>query len=466
MSKQKQMMWIRLTRPIFHGSVIALLYQIAYIIRQYTDLIPWLQLRIPIINSTELFIYSIVSIITFFIVGVIKKRYELVSPSPSSTKVFLSVRSQRTAIMTCLWYFGQGFLFQQGISRLIILWIATSTLLILPIIDSIRRSLYIGFMKQFTNSILILYRDSEQAKDILNHIKPPSYYTLQKEVFSWQLSHHIQEDIVLLVWSYTQDELQYIIDHIRLQNKQLYHISDHHFLEDIVYTPSKIGGLRAVRYQASHLEWRASIIKRLCDILLSAIGLILLSPLFVIVAILIKIDSPGNVFYVQDRVGKNNKSFPFIKFRSMYTHLSVGKDYGGAQAEKVYQELINSDNNVRKGELAKIQNDPRVTKIGKLLRATSIDELPNLFSVLQWDMSLIWPRPHLPSEIANYKPRQKRVLSIKPGITGYAQIHGRDELSFDEEATKELEYIQNRSLWLDIYILFATVGVLFGGRGK
>jgi lipopolysaccharide/colanic/teichoic acid biosynthesis glycosyltransferase len=81
-------------------------------------------------------------------------------------------------------------------------------------------------------------------------------------------------------------------------------------------------------------------------------------------------------------------------------------------------------------------------------------------------MSLIWPRPHLPSEIANYKPRQRRVLSIKPGITWYAQIHGRDSISFDEEASKELEYIQNRSLWLDLYIIFATFGVLFWGRGK
>ena len=150
----------------------------------------------------------------------------------------------------------------------------------------------------------------------------------------------------------------------------------------------------------------------------------------------------------------------------MYTHLSVGEGYGWEQADTLYQDLVNSHANIRKGELPKIKDDPRVTKVGKFIRATSIDELPNLFAVLQWDMSLIGPRPHLPSEIENYKPRQRRVLSIKPWITGYAQIHGRDTLSFDEEATKELEYIQNRSLWLDIYIIIMTFWVLFNGKGK
>ena len=150
----------------------------------------------------------------------------------------------------------------------------------------------------------------------------------------------------------------------------------------------------------------------------------------------------------------------------MYTHLSVGSWYGGQEAEQLYKDLVNSHANIRKGELPKIKNDPRVTKVGKFIRATSIDELPNLFAVLKGDMSLIGPRPHLPNEIENYKARQRRVLSIKPGITGYAQIHGRDTLTFDQEATKELEYIQNWSLWLDVYIIIMTFWVLFGGKGK
>ena len=234
----------------------------------------------------------------------------------------------------------------------------------------------------------------------------------------------------------------------------------------MIYTHTKFAGIIALRYTSSQIEWWAAITKRIVDITWSLIGIIITSPILLITALAIKLDSKWPIFYRQERVGKNGEHFLFTKFRSMYTHLSVGSWYGGQEAEQLYKDLVNSHANIRKGELPKIKNDPRVTKVGKFIRATSIDELPNLFAVFKGDMSLIGPRPHLPNEIENYKPRQRRVLSIKPGITGYAQIHGRDTLTFDQEATKELEYIQNWSLWLDIYIIFATFGVLFGGRGK
>ncbi len=106
--------------------------------------------------------------------------------------------------------------------------------------------------------------------------------------------------------------------------------------------------------------------------------------------------------------------------------------------------------------MPKIQNDPRVTKLGRILRKTSLDELPQLFQVLVGSMSLVGPRPHLPNEVEKYEPRMRRVLSIKPGITGYAQVFGRDSLPFEEEAKLDLHYIQNRSIFMDIYVIFAT----------
>ncbi len=130
----------------------------------------------------------------------------------------------------------------------------------------------------------------------------------------------------------------------------------------------------------------------------------------------------------------------------------------------MYEKLIQSDANTRKGILPKIDNDPRVTRVGKFLRKTSLDELPQLFSVWIGTMSLIGPRPHLPKEVEQYQAWQKRLLSIKPGITGYAQVFGRDSLDFTEEAKLDLYYIQNWSLWLDIYVLFTTFGVVFKGR--
>ena len=183
-----------------------------------------------------------------------------------------------------------------------------------------------------------------------------------------------------------------------------------------------------------------------------------------IIALAIKLDSPWPVLYLQKRVGKNTTPFTFIKFRSMFTHLSVGENYGGEEAWKLKEELMNSEQNVREWVLQKIQNDPRVTKVGRVLRKTSLDELPNLFSVIWWDMSLVWPRPHELFEVEQYKDWQKRVLSIKPGITWYAQIFWRDQLSFDDEATLDLYYIQNRSMFLDLYVLLATLRVVFLDR--
>jgi len=453
-------------RPLLHSIVIALIYRWAYHIRLNTSWFRGIDISTPWVATNELIIYTCISIILFVSIGIIKKRYDLIGIGLSSIQKFLSVWGQRTIVVTCLAYFGQGSLFLHGISRFIILEVAGASLVIIPIIEWIWRWFYKSRIQQFSHTVLILSHDQSQSDDIIDQLSLPSYYDIHKKKFSWQFSWEIKQDIVILVWSYTQDELQYFIDLIRLQNKELYHIWDNYFLDDVIYTPSKIGWIQALRYTSSQIEWRAAIIKRWCDIIGSVIGIIITSPIMIITSIAITLNSKWPVFYTQERVGKNGKHFQFTKFRSMYTHLSTGKDFWGKDAEKIYTDLVNSHANIRKWELPKIKNDPRVTTVGKIIRATSIDELPNLFSVFIWNMSLIGPRPHLPSEIANYKPWQRRVLSIKPGITWYAQIHGRDTLSFDEEASKELEYIQNRSLWLDIYIIFATFWVLFWGRGK
>lgn len=145
----------------------------------------------------------------------------------------------------------------------------------------------------------------------------------------------------------------------------------------------------------------------------------------------------------------------------MWTHLSTGPAYGGQDAQQLYEQLIHSEQNVRVGILPKIANDPRVTPLGKRLRKTSLDELPSLWSVLIGDMSLVGPRPHLPREVEQYAEWHQRLFHVKPGITGYAQLYGRDKVPFDEEAKLDLRYIQHRSIRLDIYVLFATLKVIF-----
>lgn len=466
MKKYKSILLIHLSRLLLHGIGIAFIYRWAYYIRLSAHTLRNIDISTPWIATDELLLYSCISIVLFIIIGIIQKRYDLLGIGLISIQKFLPVWGQWTIIVTCLAYFWQWSIFYHGISRFIILQVAGASLVIIPLLEVLRWWFYQTRIQKFSHSVLILSHDQSQSDDIINQLILPRYYEIHKKKFSWQFSWEVKQDIVILVWSYTQDELQYFIDLIRLQNKELYHIGDNHFLKDVIYTRNKIGGIQALRYKSSQIEGRASLIKRCFDLVWSIIGTILTSPIMIIAAIAIKLTTPWPVFYSQERVGKNGNNFKFIKLRSMYTHLSIWDEFGGKHAETLYKELVNSHANIRKGELPKIKNDPRVTHVGKFLRATSIDELPNLFSVITGDMSLIWPRPHLPSEIQNYKPRQRRVLSIKPWITGYAQIHGRDSISFDEEASKELEYIQNRSLWLDFYIIFATFWVLFGGRGK
>ena len=193
-----------------------------------------------------------------------------------------------------------------------------------------------------------------------------------------------------------------------------------------------------------------SVTKRLIDIVGSLCGIILLSPLFLIVAILIKLEDPkGKVFFAQERNGRYPKTFKMYKFRSMVHN-----------AEELLKDLM--DRNEQTGPVFKINDDPRITKVGKFIRKTSIDELPQLFNVLKGDMSLVGPRPPIPHEVEQYNSYQMQRLAVKPGLTCIWQVSGRNNIGFDEWVEMDIEYIKTRNLWLDIKLIFKTVGVLFG----
>ena len=204
------------------------------------------------------------------------------------------------------------------------------------------------------------------------------------------------------------------------------------------------------------------VIKRLIDIVGSALGLVLLSPFFLLVAIMIKVDSRGPIIYISKRLGRGYL-FTLYKFRSMKFEYCVGPEYGGANAEKIYQGLITAQN-ARHGPVPKIANDPRVSRLGKWLRRFSLDELPQLYNVLKGDMSLVGPRPHYPHEVANYAKHHRKVLAIKPGLTGLAQINGRSDLDFEEEVRLDRYYIEHWSLWLDLRIISRTLITIFERR--
>lgn len=193
--------------------------------------------------------------------------------------------------------------------------------------------------------------------------------------------------------------------------------------------------------------------KRTLDILGSLVGLLLLSPLFVVIAIAIKWEDPkGSVFFSQTRIGKDEKPFRIYKFRSMC-----------ADAEDKLKDVM--DRNFISGAMFKIKDDPRITRVGKFIRKTSIDELPQFFNVLKGEMSLVGPRPSSPMEVSQYTRYDKQRLSVTPGCTGLWQVSGRNNIGFKEMVELDLSYIGKKSIWYDIGILLRTVVTVLTSKG-
>ncbi len=193
-------------------------------------------------------------------------------------------------------------------------------------------------------------------------------------------------------------------------------------------------------------------IKRFFDICLSSAALVVLSPLLLVIAILIYLEDKGPVIYSQTRIGKDGRAFKLYKFRSM----CVDAD----EKLKDLQEL-----NERDGPVFKIKNDPRVTKVGKFIRKTCIDELPQLVNIIKGDMSIVGPRPPLPNEVEQYNSYQKQRLLVVPGLTCYWQIQKGEETTFDEWVELDLKYIKERSILLDFRLILLTFKVILSGKG-
>jgi len=213
-----------------------------------------------------------------------------------------------------------------------------------------------------------------------------------------------------------------------------------------------LGGIPMIGVRDITIGRTQGLLKRSMDVFVSLTGLILLLPFFALLALLIKLDSDGPVFFTQIRVGKNENLFACYKFRSMRQ---------GAEAEQEQLRALNEAD----GPIFKMRDDPRITRMGRILRRTSLDELPQLFNVLMGHMSLVGPRPAPPSEVQRYQPWHKRRLEVAPGLTGLWQVSGRSELSFDEMVLLDLYYIEHWSPMLDVQIMLRTFPKMVTGEG-
>jgi exopolysaccharide biosynthesis polyprenyl glycosylphosphotransferase len=214
-----------------------------------------------------------------------------------------------------------------------------------------------------------------------------------------------------------------------------------------------IGQFPTIPLHCGKVPEMALVLKRTMDIVFSSLVLIVCAPLLLAIAVSIKLDSPGPIFYSSERIGKKGRVFKCMKFRTMV------RDAETKRADFLHM-------NERDGVLFKISNDPRITKLGRFLRKYSLDELPQFFNVLVGDMSVVGPRPPIASEVKEYKLSHLRRLDVTPGITGLWQVQGRQDPSFDSYISLDVTYIENWSLWLDLKIVLRTIAVVFAGTGS
>jgi exopolysaccharide biosynthesis polyprenyl glycosylphosphotransferase len=223
-----------------------------------------------------------------------------------------------------------------------------------------------------------------------------------------------------------------------------------------------ISGIPIIVLKGTPLEGWGSVIKRLVDVFISALALIILSPIFLLTALLVKLSSKGPVFFHQPRAAGLGQ-FECYKFRSMYYEMSEGTASGDKLRAQIEKQ------NSRNGPFVKIKNDPRVTPIGKFIRKTKLDELPQLWHILRGQMSLVGPRVHMVKEVDHFRENYKQIFTIKPGATGLTQITqatDNPEISFEQEIELDAFYIENWSIWMDFYIIFKTILILLGSKSK
>jgi len=260
-------------------------------------------------------------------------------------------------------------------------------------------------------------------------------------------------DEIFFTASFEHDMMQNALEFARVQGIDLRIIPD--MYDGLAWNSSieYIGLFPTIPLHRGHVPELALIFKRAFDVVFSLIFLILSSPLLLVIAIAVKLDSPGPALYRSERIGKKGRVFRCIKFRTMV-----------ADADKLRSKLAHM--NERDGVLFKISNDPRITRLGHFLRKYSLDELPQFINVLSGDMSVVGPRPPIASEVREYKLSHLRRLDVTPGITGLWQVQGRQDPSFASYVSMDVNYIDNWSIWLDFKIILRTIGVVFAGTGS
>ena len=471
MKKYRPDIFLIIARPILDIIGVFSAFWIAYYLRSVTDGIPFVQLRIPYINEAQFAPFVFAGIIIWLIIFTRAKLY-----SHIKRPIFEEIR--RVITYGFFWFFvfigfvylTQGFLFFKEIPRLMIfytLFLATTfSVVFRSILHHLTQKLY---QKNFFEKEKILIIQSRKNEEIIFNIEKNDAEYIFIDISETQKIENLVRkgdiDAMLLTsGEFGDPNLENVISLAKIYGVKCAHPRVMPHMKHFSREESFLAGIPVVTLSTISITPWEAILKRIIDIFLAIFFIILTLPIMIIAYIGIKIeDSSGPVIYRNRRIGQNGKIFSLFKFRYMYWKYSTKEDYlkeGETDEAIAFEEDLKQKNNGREGPLYKIQNDPRKMRFGSMLERFSIDELPQLFNVLMGNMSIVGPRPHQPREVALYDESDKQVLTIKPWITGMAQVYGRDKNTFKEEVLLDTYYIENYSIFLDIIILFRTILVV------
>lgn len=271
------------------------------------------------------------------------------------------------------------------------------------------------------------------------------------------------DEVIVCDPSLTDEEQEKLLDYCAINNITYKYVPT--TLQTTRFAMKIFDGGPLIEVEHTPLDGWGKILKRAFDIIASTILIILFAPVMLVVAILIKLeDRKGPIIYRNERIGENGNTFHVYKFRYMKWMYCITKENPDFEKALEYERELIKERSVRKGPLYKIKDDPRKMRVGAFIERYSLDELPQFFNVFMGSMSLVGPRPHQKREVEKYKEYHRRLLTIKPGVTGMAQVAGRSDLAFEDEYKLDVFYIENWSLWLDIQLCLKTVGVIFRRR--
>lgn len=433
-------------------AMIFLSFLTAYWLRTYFEFVPVVYVE-PMTTYLKFIIETLpIWLVVFIFNGLymLRGRYRRLE---EFGKIFVAVSAATAIIMA--WLFLSRTLF---FSRLIIVYVWFITIFLVTfgrfLIHNIQALLYrwgIGVHR------VIILGGNTASRYIISGIQnnPGLGYKLIKVIddnaidrLETIFARHKADEIIVANTHLSQVKIAQILEFCRAHQIGFKMTPDLFLVRSSHVDVDTLFGVPIMEFKRTPLDGWGRIIKRISDLLVSFLLIIILSPIMVLVAFLVKLTSKGSILFRQTRVGLE-KNFTFYKFRTMREG-----------AEKEHEKYIK-----KYGNMFKLANDPRLTPVGKFLRKTSLDELPQFFNVLRGDMSLIGPRPPMPEEVAKYTNWQKRRLGVKPGITGLWQVSGRSAISFDEWVKLDAYYIENWSLWLDFQIFLKTIWVVIKGRG-